>query len=142
MPDRKLAASSLGIDWLPAGLATLHSVPPRSQNFYGSARSPHFVDKLTRMQRRYEEAFGGPGAVVYKLGHSEALAKVRSHPLLARALRCSCVSVAFLPPLLRQALPALLVLDRGPLVVTPPPPLAPGTASVVLEESIDGALFM
>jgi len=26
--------------------------------------------------------------------------------------------------------------------VTPPPPLAPGTATVVLEESIDGALFM
>jgi hypothetical protein len=80
MPDRKLAASSLGIDWLLPNPTTPHSVPPRSQNFYGSARSPHFVDKLTRMQRRYEEAFGGPGAVVYKLGHSEALAKVRSHP--------------------------------------------------------------
>lgn len=35
------------------------------------------MDKAVKMQQRYDAAFGGKGAVVYKLGHSAALAQVR-----------------------------------------------------------------
>lgn len=61
------------------------------KNFYGSAASKHFVDKLIKQASRYNTEFGGPGAIVYKLGHSEGLA---------------------------VQVPGTLLLDRGPLNVT------------------------
>ena len=61
------------------------------KNYYGSSASKHFVDKLIKQVSRYDNEFGGPGAIVYKLGHSRGLA---------------------------EQLPGTLLLDRGPLNVT------------------------
>ena len=46
---------------------------------------------MIKQVNRYDSEFGGPGAIVYKLGHSRALA---------------------------EQIPGTLLLDRGPLNVT------------------------
>lgn len=56
--------------------------------FYGTSNSRHFVMKLAKQAKRYDEEFEGPGAIIYKLGYSESLP---------------------------SKLPDTLFLDRGPL---------------------------
>lgn len=56
--------------------------------FYGTSCSSHFVSKLQKQAKRYDEEFQGPGAIIYKLGFSAALP---------------------------GKLPETLFLDRGPL---------------------------
>ena len=61
--------------------------------FYGTTWSPHFVSKLQKQAKRYDEEFQGPGAIIYKLGFSEVLP---------------------------GKLPQTLFLDRGPLASADP----------------------
>eukprot|EP01038_Epipyxis_sp_PR26KG_P010479 gene10479-14082_t len=43
--------------------------------FYGSAQSSNFLKQLHKQVDKYNTAFGGPGAIIYKLGFSEDLQK-------------------------------------------------------------------
>mmetsp|Transcript_9827 Transcript_9827/g.14660 ORF Transcript_9827/g.14660 Transcript_9827/m.14660 type:complete len:398 (+) Transcript_9827:20-1213(+) len=61
------------------------------KGYYGSLGSKHFHGKLVKQIQRYNEEFGGQGAVLYRLSYSEELRE---------ALSNSC-----------------LVLDRGPLMI-------------------------
>lgn len=44
-----------------------------SKCYYGSCGSGYFVSKLKEQSKRYDEAFKGPGAIVYRLGFSKML---------------------------------------------------------------------
>eukprot|EP01038_Epipyxis_sp_PR26KG_P006668 gene6668-9150_t len=44
--------------------------------FYGSTQSSTFMKQLQKQVAKYNIAFGGPGAIIYKLGFSENLQKV------------------------------------------------------------------
>lgn len=41
--------------------------------FYGTTCSTLFITKLQKQASRYDLEFGGPGAIIYKLGYSENL---------------------------------------------------------------------
>ena len=40
------------------------------KSFYGSHSSPHFLRSQLKQIKRYNEHFGGRGAIVFKLGYS------------------------------------------------------------------------
>lgn len=53
-----------------------------SKCFYGSGGSSLFVKKLILQSKRYDEAFAGSGAIIYRLGFSRDLQDKLAHALL------------------------------------------------------------